>query len=225
MVGGLVQQQQVRLGQQQLAKRNAHLPAAGKLFRVARPVFLAKSQSVEHRADLRVQRIAVVHVELAGDALVAIGHLRVFGGGMVELAHLVRELFHLLLQRAQVAEDRHAFVEDGAAGELQAILRQIAESRVLGGGDAAVIERLKAAQNLQQRGFAGAVGADQADAIMRSDQPVEIVEQELGAEAFAGGRELNHRRERLIASSFWLPQNALIMGLRPAKPSRCRASA
>ena len=63
---------------------------------------------------------------------------------------------------------------------------------LLGGDDAAVVERLDAAENLQQRGFAGAVRADQAHALVRSDEPVEIFEQELGAESFAGRGELDH---------------------------------
>ncbi len=56
----------------------------------------------------------------------------------------------------------------------------------------AVVERLDAAEDFQQRGFAGAVGAHQPDAIVRRDEPVEIFEQELGAEAFAGRGELDH---------------------------------
>ena len=53
MVGGLVEQQQVGLLQQQLGQREAHLPAAGKLLGLAVPVVLAEAQAVEHRADLR----------------------------------------------------------------------------------------------------------------------------------------------------------------------------
>ena len=41
MVGGLVEQQQVGLLQQQLGERDAHLPAAGKFVGLARPVFFA----------------------------------------------------------------------------------------------------------------------------------------------------------------------------------------
>ena len=44
MVGGLVQQQQVGLLQQQLDQRDAHLPAAGEFFRLPGPVFFSKTQ-------------------------------------------------------------------------------------------------------------------------------------------------------------------------------------
>jgi hypothetical protein len=45
MVGGLVEQEQIRFLQQQLGQGNAHLPAAGKFFRATLPIFLAKSQT------------------------------------------------------------------------------------------------------------------------------------------------------------------------------------
>ena len=194
MVRGLVEQQQVGLRQQQLGERDAHLPAAGELFGVARPVFFAEAETVEHGADLRVERIAVVHAKMAEDNLVAIGHLRVLVGVVIEFRDFVRELFHLLFERAQIGEDRHALVEDGAAGKLQAVLRKVAESRVLGRDDRTVVECLEAAENFQQRGFAGAVSADQADTRVRRDQPIEIFEEEFGSESFAGGGELNHDR-------------------------------
>ena len=146
VVGGLVEQQQVGLGEQQLAQGDAHLPAAGELFGVARPIFLAEAEAVEHGADLRVERVAVLHAKFGQDALVAIGHLRVFVRGVIEFGDLVREVFHLLLQSVQVGEHRHAFVEDSASGELQAVLREIAEGGVLGGDDAAVVERFDAAR-------------------------------------------------------------------------------
>ena len=60
MVGRLVEQQQVRLLQQQLGQRDAHLPAAGKFFGLPRPVFLAETQPCKHRADLGLDGVAVV---------------------------------------------------------------------------------------------------------------------------------------------------------------------
>jgi hypothetical protein len=186
VVRGLVEQQQVRSGEQQLAQGDAHLPAAGEFFGVTCPIFFAEAEAVEHRADLRVERVAVLHAEFGQDALVAISHLRVFVRGVIQFGNLVSEVFHLLLQGAQVGEDRHAFVEDGASGELQAVLREVAEGGVFGGDDAAVVERFEAAEDLQQRGFAGAVGAHQSDASVGGDEPIQIVEEKLGAEAFAG---------------------------------------
>ena len=59
VVGGLIEQQQARLFEQQLRQRQAHLPAARKFLGAPLPVFLAEPQPVEHRADLRLDRVAI----------------------------------------------------------------------------------------------------------------------------------------------------------------------
>ncbi len=58
----------------------------------------------------------------------AVGRGRVFGAGRIELGQRMVQGFQLLLHLAQVREDGHAFGEDGAAGERQAVLRQIARA-------------------------------------------------------------------------------------------------
>ena len=103
--------------------------------------------------------------------------------------------FELLLHFVQVGEDAHAFGENGAAGKREAVLRQIALRDALGMADGAVVERLHAAQNFQQRGFAGAVRADQAGALLGRDQPVAIFEQKFVAETFSGALELDHLQD------------------------------
>ena len=87
MVRRLVEQQQVRLLQQQLGQRDAHLPAAGELFGVALPVFLAEAQPAQHRAHLRVERVAVVRAEFAIHAVKALADLRVLRAGRIKLRH------------------------------------------------------------------------------------------------------------------------------------------
>ena len=81
---------------------------------------------------------------------------------------------------------RHALGENGASGERQPILRQISGADALGPADRAIVEALGPSQNLQQRGFAGAVRAHQADPVARRNHPVGSFEQELVAIAFAG---------------------------------------
>ena len=84
-------------------------------------------------------------------------------------------------------ENRQAFVEDGAPGERDAILRQIARADAFHHVDGAVVEPLDSGEHFQERRFAGAVGADDADALLRRDQPVEIFKKNFGSEAFPGG--------------------------------------
>ena len=131
VVGGLVQQQQVGLFEQQFGQRDAHLPAARELFRAPFPIALREAEAGEHCAHLRFHRVAVARVKLALGRVEAVGHLRVFGARGIELGHAARQLFLLFFQRPQVVEDRHAFGENGAAGKRKAVLRQIAEGRAL----------------------------------------------------------------------------------------------
>ena len=58
--------------------------------------------------------------------------------------------------------------------------------------EGAVVERVHAGENFHQRGFAGAVAADQADAVVGRDQPVRVFEEKFVAEAFSGAGKLNH---------------------------------
>ena len=63
MVRRLIQQQQRRLLQQQLGQCDPHLPTAGKLLRAALPILFAESQTAQHGAHLRIQRVNVVHMQ------------------------------------------------------------------------------------------------------------------------------------------------------------------
>ena len=109
MVGGFVEQQQVGLLQQQLGQRDAHLPAAGKFFGLAGPVFFAKPKPGEHRADLRLDGVSVAGGEFVLDAMVAFRHLRVLRRCVVEFGHAPGQLFHLLFHVAQIANtDMHS---------------------------------------------------------------------------------------------------------------------
>ena len=73
VVGGLVEQQKRRFLEEEFRERDAHLPAAGELFGFALPVFLGEAEAAEDGADLRVEVVDVVVVELVGDVGVALG--------------------------------------------------------------------------------------------------------------------------------------------------------
>ncbi|HEV2615536.1 MAG TPA: hypothetical protein VGU63_02875, partial [Candidatus Acidoferrales bacterium] len=62
MVRGLVEQQQVGFLQQQLGQRNAHLPAAGELFRPPLPVFFAEAHAIQHRAHFGFNGVSVARL-------------------------------------------------------------------------------------------------------------------------------------------------------------------
>ena len=188
----LIQQQHVRLGQQQLRERDAHLPAAREMFGAPRPVFLLEPEPVKHRAHLRLNRVAISIAKFRIDVVQTIGCGFVFGARWVELAETVVERLQLLLHFMKIGEHAHAFGENRAAGKRQAILRKIALRDAFLRGHRAVVERLHPAQNLQQRRLARAVSADQTRALFRRDEPVAILEEKFVAETFSGAGQLDH---------------------------------
>ena len=69
--------------------------------------------------DLRFDGVAVASAEFGIDVMQAVGDCGVLGAGRIQLGQLVSAGLHLLFHVAQVVEHRHAFGEDGAAGERQ----------------------------------------------------------------------------------------------------------
>ena len=50
-------------------------------------------------------------------------------------------------------------------------------------------------EDVHQRGLAGTIAADQADVVVGRNQPVDIFEEKLVAEAFSGAGKLDHEME------------------------------
>ncbi len=86
MVCRLVQQQNIRLLEQQLGQRDAHLPAARELLGPAFPVLFSESQAIEHGPHLRLDRIPVVSTKLAIEPVKTICHTAVFFARGIEIA-------------------------------------------------------------------------------------------------------------------------------------------
>ena len=128
MICGLVQQQKIRLGEQQLGQRNAHLPAARELIGLPRPILLAEAQSGQHAAHLRVERVTVERVKAVLQQRVALGGGVVLRAFVVELGQLRGQPLDFALHLVQFVEDGEAFLEYRAAGEAQSLLRQVADA-------------------------------------------------------------------------------------------------
>ena len=106
--------------------------------------------------------------------VVAVGYLLILGRRLIELGHPVGQFLLFSFERVDLREHRHAFIEDRAAAKRDAILRQITGANALHHVDGAVIEPLDAGEHFQQGRLARSVGADNADALLRRDQPVQI---------------------------------------------------
>ena len=85
VIGGLVEQQQVGLLEQQLGERDAHLPAAGKFLGAAVPIGMREAEAGENGADLRLDGVAVAVAKIGVQVVEAVGHLRVFRSGRIQL--------------------------------------------------------------------------------------------------------------------------------------------
>jgi hypothetical protein len=130
------------------------------------------------------------------------------------------------LHSVQFGKYRHAFGKHGASGERKTILRQISGGGAFGNAQSSVIEGVKPGQNLHQGRFAGAVGAHQADAVARRDQPVGVLKKEFVAESFSGARKLNHGLDssshKLAAARRIQGKRRLLLGqIEETIPLRC----
>ena len=201
VVGGLVEQQQVRLLEQQLAQRHTAALATGEHGDVR----------VRRRAAQRVHRLLELRVELPRvgvvDGFLQLAHLgqqRVEVGvglghqaaDLVEAVDLGLDVGHGLLD---VAEDRLLLVErrlllkdaDGVPGR---------EPRLT------VRRRVEARHDLEDRRLAGAVRADDADLRARQEVQRHVVEDDLVAVRLA---RLVHGVDEL---SHWLVSTVSIAG-------------
>src|SRR5580704_12386870 len=104
----------------------------------------------------------------------------------------MRELFEFTLDGMQSGEHSHAFGKYGATGKREAVLRQIASGGAFGNDQRAVVEGVQAREHLHQRGFARAVRAHEANAVVGRDQPVGVFKKKFVAETFSGAGKLDH---------------------------------
>ena len=74
-------------------------------------------------------------------------------------------------------EDGEALFENCAAAELEAVLWKITDAHAAGLLHGAVVEMLEPGEYLHQRGFAGAIGADERGFFLGADEPVGVEEQ------------------------------------------------
>ena len=178
MVRRLVEQENRGASQQQLGQLDAHAPAARELARRPAEILAAESQAEQRLLDVGVARLAAEDVEavlrivepveqlLVGGTLV-VGSFGDFtrerGNLGLEAQHLVEGLGRLLDQRRGVG---HAHRLGQIANRAFAVDGHGTRRRLLFTGDDA-----------QQRGFARAVLAHQADTVLGIDEERDIVEE------------------------------------------------
>ena len=152
MVGRLVQQQELRLVEQQLAERDAAALAARKLGHVG----------IVGRAAQRVHRLVDLAVEIPEarglDLVLQLGHLV---GGLFRIVH--RQFVVAIEDRLLLGDALHDVFADRFGGIELRLLLEIADAGALGDPGLAIILLVEAGHDLEQRRLAGAVDAEHAD--------------------------------------------------------------
>jgi len=127
MVGGFVQQQDVRLAQQQPRERDARLLAAGERADRPRQILIAEAEAREHGLHLGFPVVAVLFLKLRLQIRIAAEH----GRRGIRL-HAVLELIHLLLQFKDGLVDQRHLLLDRPVVMGQGLLGQIADAGAAG---------------------------------------------------------------------------------------------
>ena len=180
VVRRLVEQQQIGLGEQQRGQRDAHPPAAGVTVQRAVLRCFIKAEADQDAAGARRRRIGI-------DGDQPLVHFRQAMG----IAMAGNEV--LLFQHQRVALDigsHHGFERRRRAG--RGFLRHIAHAGGLGHVDAAAVRLQRTGDDLHQRGLAGAVAADEADAAAWRQRRAGIVEDGPAAKADGDGIDGQH---------------------------------
>src|SRR5690606_22902833 len=183
VVGGLVEQQQIRLGHQRLRPQHTTAPATGKL---GQGLVGWQLQAAEGAVDQLLQAPAIFGFQL-------LLHMH----QLLEVVIAVDVLRQVVIARQQLANPGQPLgdhVEHGTLVGAWQLLRQLADLQSRSAPDLAVIRHLVALDQAQHARFAGAVAADDAHALTPRDLPGHSVEQGHGAigEGYVGKLEQGH---------------------------------
>ena len=181
VVGGLVEQQQIRLLQEQLGQRDPALLTAGEILdtRVAR----GRAQGIHRLLQLRVEIPGVGRVDL-GLQFAHLGEQGVEVG--IRIGHRRRDLVEAVELGLDRADALLHVLEHGLALVEHRLLHQDAHRVSRAELGLAIAGDVEPGHDLQDGGLARAVRADHSDLRPRQERHGHIVEDELLADRFAG---------------------------------------
>ena len=159
MVGGLVEQQHVGLGDQGLRQRHALAGAAGER---ADPGVGLQLQPLQRFGDALLPRPAVHRLDARLDGVEVV----------VRIVRLVARA-----QRLDFGQAEAHRIEHGGLDVEHRLLRHQRQAQALLELQRAVVGAFQPGDDLEQRGLAGAVAADQADSFTGFERERGVVEQ------------------------------------------------
>ena len=177
MVRRLVEQQHLRVADEQLRQRDAHLPAARELAGGARQVDLLEAQAEEHASHLRLDGVAAQRL---------VGVARAAGGGQLRLGGVLPQLglqpMQALFGLQNLHLGGHDLFEDGAFLHLDGFLLQVPHARAFGEQHPAFVGVLLAGNDIEQGGLAGPVGTHERQALVLFQAERHVLEERAAAE-------------------------------------------
>ncbi len=183
MVRRLIQQQQLRLQQQQFAQGGACLLATAQMRGGRGLLLAAKAQAIQHLPHTLLQRIAarVLEARLQFGVAIKDGVVCVGVGQRVGITHAGGQVGHLTLPGVDVLQRCQHFFVEGMVGHKFRYLWQIADQRALRIGNLAAVWIQPSGKHIEERCFARAVGANEANAVARVDAERDALQDQLGA--------------------------------------------
>ena len=177
VVGGLVQNEDIGLFQQQLCQAQPRQLAAGEHCNVLLPCILCKTHAGQHLFDIHVHVVAIggVHDILQGIVLCQqVGVIGLGSHAALQDLHLRHGIQHRGKSGAHLAVDIQRGVQ-------LCVLLQIAQCYPVGHAELALVVLIFAGKNLEQSGLACTVLSHNADAIFPLDTGGHIVQHHLFA--------------------------------------------
>ena len=197
VVGGFIQQQQVRGGHQGCRQGHPAPVAAGEFADAA--VQIVDAEPFQHLPTLLLQAPGVAGLHRLMQAIELGQQLVIFRGGRQGLA----ELLMALQQHHPFAATGEHLLKDRELWIQRRFLIQEHHAGFRGAAPFPLIEGFPSGQHPQQGAFAGAVGADQAEAIPFAHVQVQIGEQGAQAEVLAGTHQADKAHDARPAPVAW----------------------
>ena len=174
VVCGLVKEQDVGIGEQQAANRDAAALAAGE----DRDRLGAIGAS--HIGHLALDEVFEVPVIVAVDDFLELFH---FSRGL-RIVEFATEVFIALHHRLRLGDAFHHSLKHGFGVVELRFLGQIADLRALGDLDGADEVGVESGENFQKRRLAGAIRADYADMRPVEEAEIDVLQNGLGSRLF-----------------------------------------
>ena len=205
MVGGLVQEEQVRLLQQQPGEGHAHAPAPGELSHGPSEIGVLETHSAQNRLRSGLQLVPLGTFErrlkpahLVEHLLGTVGRMSVACVGIParhrdQLAQLLEPVLHV----QDLGVGGQHLVYHHMIRYLLDLLRQEPYAQVLAATDLPRVKRDLAGDDPQECGLSSTVGPHEAQAHSRLDVKAGVIQEYLAAEGFGDISDVKHARERI----------------------------